>query len=85
MLFKRSHHFVKCLIVQCIYLITFESATLGDTDDVNHFVLGKDVGDGNGLLKVLTGPINLLGDGASIQLDLHDVGLLLTLTKQLHL
>merc|ERR1712165_229693 len=53
------------------------SVTLGDTDHVNHLILGKHLADGNLLLKVLTGKVDLVGNGASVQLNLHDVSLLL--------
>merc|ERR1719323_1071009 len=53
------------------------SVTLGDTDHVDHLVLGKHLADGNLLLKVLTGKVDLVGNGTTVQLDLHDVRLLL--------
>merc|ERR1712004_88884 len=53
------------------------SVTLGDADHVNHLILGKHLADGNLLLKVLTGKVDLVGNGASVQLHLHDVRLLL--------
>merc|ERR1719323_1140450 len=62
-----------------------ESVTLGDADDVDHLVSGKDSGDRNLLLEVIPGKVNLVSDGSSVQLDLHDVGLLLSATQDLHL
>ena len=56
---------------------TFESFSFGHTDYVDHFVFVEDVLDGNSLLHVLFGPVHLGGDGASVDLDLHNVGLLL--------
>ena len=56
---------------------TLETVTLGDTDDVNHLVLGEDLVDRDLLLEVLDSPVNLLGGGAAVDLDLHEVGLLL--------
>jgi hypothetical protein len=38
---------------------TLESLSLGDTDDIDHLVLGKDLLDGDLLLEVLTGEVNL--------------------------
>merc|ERR1719464_2409120 len=62
-----------------------ESVSLGDTDDVEGFVHGEDLSHGNLLLEVLPGPVDLVGDGATVQLDLHDVSLLLPAAEQLHL
>lgn len=56
---------------------TLEALTLGDGDDVNHFVLLEDGVDGNLLFKVLLGEGNLVGDGTTVDLDFHDVSLLL--------
>merc|ERR1719323_658932 len=61
------------------------SVTLSDPDHVDHLVLGEHLADGNLLLKVLTGKVDLVGNGASVQLDLHDVRLLLPAAEQLHL
>merc|ERR1719323_1748041 len=61
------------------------SVTLGDTDHVDHLVLGEHLADGNLFLKVLTGKVDLVGNGATVQLDLHDVRLLLPAAEQLHL
>ena len=61
---------------------TLESLTLGHANAVDHLVLGKDLAHGNGLLQVLAHPLDLIIDGATVQLDLHDVGLLLALLDQ---
>ena len=58
-------------------LLTLESVTLCDTDDVDTLVLGEHSGDGNLLLEVLPGKVNLVSSGAAVQLNLHDVSLLL--------
>jgi hypothetical protein len=55
---------------------TFETFTLGDTNDINHFVLFKDGVDVNGLFKVRTSPFELVGNGATVQLDFNQVSLL---------
>ena len=51
--------------------------TLGHSDDVDHLVLGEHLADGHLLLEVLTGKVDLVGDGATVQLDFHDMSLLL--------
>ena len=62
---------------------TLKSFALGDTNDVNHLVLGKDFLDRYFFLEVFASKVNLVGNGASVQLDLDDVGLLLTAPQQL--
>jgi hypothetical protein len=66
-------------------ILTLVTTTLGDTNAVNHLVLGEDGIDGDRLLELFLSPIDLLADGASVDLDLHDVSLLLALLHQLHL
>lgn len=51
----------------------------------NHFIRPKHMGYRDWLLKMFTGPLNLLFNGATIKLNLHDVCLLLTFLQQLHL
>merc|ERR1712045_773352 len=60
-----------------------EALSLGDADQVDHLVLGEDVHDGDGLLEHSIGVVDLVGDGATVQLDLHNVGLLLPLAQEL--
>merc|ERR1719367_2202014 len=60
-----------------------ESFSLGDTDQVNHLVLGEYILDGDGLLEHAVGVVDLVGDRSAVELDLHDVGLLLTLAQKL--
>jgi len=55
----------------------FEPFTLGDADDIDHLVLFKEGRDRDGLLKEPDSELDLLGDGSSVDLDLHEVGLLL--------
>uniref|UniRef100_A0AAY4BPI8 Uncharacterized protein n=1 Tax=Denticeps clupeoides TaxID=299321 RepID=A0AAY4BPI8_9TELE len=57
-----------CVPAACRTLV---AVTLGDTNDVDHLVLGKDIVDGDRLLQFFTGP-----------LDLHQVGLLLPQGQQ---
>jgi len=64
---------------------TLESLALGDTNAINHLVLGEDILDGNLLLKLLTRIVHLLGDTATVELDFHHMSLLLALLQQLHL
>lgn len=56
---------------------TGETVTLGDGDDINHLVLLEDAVNVDGLLEQVAGEVNLVGDGATVDLDLHKVGLLL--------
>lgn len=54
-----------------------ETLTLGNTDDVNETSGGEHVADADFLLEELDSEVNLLGDLASVDLDLDHVGLLL--------
>ena len=63
--------------------LTLESFSLGDTNDVDHFVLGKDLLDGDLLFEMLPGEVNFVGDGSTVQLDFHNVGLLLAAFQEL--
>lgn len=56
---------------------TLETLTLGDSNDIDHLVLLEERGDFDFLLEVLAGPVNLLGNGTTVDLDFHNVGLLL--------
>ena len=54
-----------------------ETVALGDANNVNHLVLGEHSGDGNLLLEMVPGEVNLVRHGATVELNLHDVRLLL--------
>jgi len=56
---------------------TRETVTLGDGNNVDHLVLLEDGVDVDGLLKQVASKVNLVGDLATVDLDLHKVGLLL--------
>lgn len=73
----------KC--IQIFKTITLKSFSLGDTNNVNHLILSEDRRDWNSLLQVLTGPVNLLTNSASVHLNFHHMGFLLTLTEKFHL
>merc|ERR1719430_1237780 len=62
-----------------------ESVTLGHANDVDHFILGKDCANGNLLLEMIPGKVDLVCDRSSVELDLHDVSLLLPASENLHL
>ena len=55
---------------------TFVTATLGDSDNINVLVLVEDGIDGDFLLEQSLGEVDLSGGISSVDLDLHDVGLL---------
>jgi hypothetical protein len=61
---------------------TLETVTLGDGDGVDELTLLEDGLNGDLLLKETNGVVNLLGDRATVNLDLHDVGLLLATTNK---
>jgi len=56
---------------------TLETVALGNSNDIDIFVLLKDGGDINGLLKETVSVVNLVGNGSTVQLDFHEVSLLL--------
>lgn len=61
---------------------TLETLTLGDTNAIDHFVLAEDIADGDGLFQVFLNPFNLIFNGTTVQLDFHNMGLLLALLDQ---
>ena len=56
---------------------TLETVTLSDSNAVNHLILLEDGADFNGLLKQAVRELNLVRDAAAVDLDLHQVRLLL--------
>lgn len=56
---------------------TLCSSALGDGNGVDHLALGKDIGNGDGLFEQSRSKVDLIGNGSTIDLDFHDVGLLL--------
>jgi len=56
---------------------TGETVTLGDSDDINHLILLKDGADLDWLLEKTVTEGNLISDATTVNLDLHQVGLLL--------
>ena len=54
-----------------------EAVTLGDGDAVDHLVLLEDGADLDRLLEEGTSEVDLVGHGASVDLNLHQMGLLL--------
>jgi len=64
---------------------SLESVTLGYTNGVDHLVLSKDIVDGNLLLEMLAGPVDLVRDGTSVNLDLHNMSFTLTVAHNAHL
>lgn len=56
---------------------TVETVTLGDSDDIDHLVLLEDGVDADRLLEETVAEFDLVGNGATVDLDLHKVGLLL--------
>ena len=55
--------------------------TTGNTDGVDHLELVEDLSDGDFTLELLEAPIDLLGDGATVDLDLEEVSLALAEVK----
>lgn len=53
------------------------SLTAGNTNGVEALALLEDLSDADLLLEVVLGPVDLVGDGSTVDLDLHDVGLVL--------
>lgn len=60
---------------------TSGSLTTGHTNSVDHLELVEDLGDGDFTLELLEGPVDLLSDGATVDLDLKEVSLALSEVK----
>ena len=56
---------------------TLETVTLGHRNDVDNLILLEDGGDGDGLLEEAVRELDLVRDGTAVDLDLHEVRLLL--------
>jgi len=57
---------------------TGHTVTASDSDGVDDLVVFEDISDLDLLLKVLLGESDLIGDGSSVNLDFHDVVLVLS-------
>uniref|UniRef100_A0A4W4EA20 Uncharacterized protein n=1 Tax=Electrophorus electricus TaxID=8005 RepID=A0A4W4EA20_ELEEL len=68
-----------------IICLTLHTVALSHPDHVNHLILAEDGGHRHRLLQTLSRPVNLLSHSATIQLHLHDMGLLLPQRQQVHL
>jgi hypothetical protein len=64
---------------------TLHTLSLGHGNHINHLILGEHVLHWHLLFQLLTGPVHLLGDVATIHLHFLDVRLLLPLLQKLHL
>jgi len=60
---------------------TLVTLTVGDGNGVDDLVLLEDGVDTDLLLEVRLGELDLVGDGSTVDLDLHEVGLLLVKTS----
>lgn len=54
------------------------SLTSGHTNSVDHLELVEDLADGDFTLELLEGPVDLLGNGATVDLDLKEMSLALS-------
>jgi len=61
------------------------SFTLGDSNGVDHFVVLEDFSDSDLSLQLAFGPVNFLGDIASVDLDFDEVGFPLSEIELAHL
>ncbi len=56
---------------------TLETVALGNSDNINHLILLEDGSNLHWLLEEAVGEINLLSNATSVDLDFHQMGLLL--------
>lgn len=56
---------------------TLGTVTLGDANDIDALALLEDLADADLLLELALSPVDLIADGTTVDLDLHDVGLVL--------
>lgn len=82
---KNGHHALYKSFgkVQIFRKPTLESFSLGNTNTIDHFILGEDRLHGHLLFEMFTSKFDFVGNGSAIQLDFHDMGLLLALSKEL--
>ena len=64
---------------------TVVTATFGNTDTIDHLSLGENSVNWDVLFEVILAPVDFLGDRATVDLDFHDMSLLLTEGQSFHL
>ena len=60
---------------------TSGSVTFGNTDAIDALIVVEDLTYGNLLLEVLVGPVDLVSDGSTVELDFENVSLVLSETE----
>lgn len=61
---------------------TLETFTLGDSNGIDHFILGKDLAHWHWLFQMFANPVDFVFDASTVQLDFHNMCLLLALLDQ---
>jgi len=64
---------------------TWESFTLGNSNNIDHFTLSENGINFNGFFKQVISEFDFLFNSSTIQLDFHDVIFLLSKVQQFHL
>jgi len=64
---------------------TFVTLTLGNTEDIDHFIGVDDLGNSDFLFEVFLGEVDLLGNSTTVNLDFKNVSLLLSEVKLIKL